>query len=415
MIQRIYLLIKEIFSQKIISSIILITIFTSAFSIAIFEIVGSNFNDYIQKKFASSVPPNSIKITSLRKNAPFTYKTRNKIKKINYVKQIYSYYISKIPVQAMINLNIPFVANISYQSDIVCIGAPYSIIRKDLRGNKYKNLWGKWKPGKKIPFLVPKIMLEAYNQSMAEANNFPKISLKMQKLLLGTQIDLYMGRSSIYTHPAYSKENAVLSGVTDNVASLALIVPISVIKYFNKKIRKNIVNDHLYSYVKVSNHEAVLTVSRRLRKMKLRTKTTTSLSKEIILLKKKVNIVISILMYIILTISFIAIMVSIIIATLQRTEYYRIMRILGSSKTFITINILIKAFILGFIATFTAVYLIEYFINHNMSSISFFNYTIKLVFNEIIIKKIIIGGSLIAMLATIPAIFKLYFKNLNCD
>lgn len=414
--QRIYLIIKEIFSQKIISIIVLFTIIITILCVGSFEIVSSNFNQYINNRFAANIPPNFIKISVDKKNKkPISDKTLKKIRKISGVKKLHSYMAAKFPVQATINFSKIFpLLRFGYRTDLIWIGAPYSIVHTDIKNWKYQKKWKNWRSGNRIPFLVPKVLLEAYNQSMAEANNLPKIDKAIQNLLLGSEVDLNIGKSSINMLSGYHKEIGELVGITDKIATLAMVVPIKVINHYNKKLLNTKSKKFIYTFIEVKNHKALLSVATKVRKFGFLVETELSLSKEIKTLKDKVNLVLNSLMLIIIILSVIAISVSTIIATLNRTEYYRIMRILGASKIFITFNIVLKYAFFGFIGSYFSMYLIKFlFLNKNIISIAAYNFSLEI--NSKLVMKIIYAGTIIPVISTIPAIIKLYTKSLNCD
>jgi hypothetical protein len=438
MMQRLFLIIREIVSQRIISSIVLITIVITLISVGIFSIVGDSFNAYIQKRFGSAIPPNYIKISPAlsknvglfnvgeNRNAKKFFQAIKMARRMQDVAAVYAYSVARVPTYASIvparilkskTLSLLFASTLNrrYATFLVCIGAPYAMIKKDIVGARNKKKWLQWEPGEHIPFLVPNMFIEAYNQSIAGAYHLPTLTPTRQRRLLGAQIDLSFNEASMMYGDQYESAPAEFVGVTEQVPSLALIVPKKVVTFYNKKFEKKHSHQYIYAYVKVKKHESVQKVMTHLKAYGVEIETKKALSQEIVSLKKNVNYVLKALMLVIMLIASIAISVSTIIAIFNRIEYYRIMRILGCSKLFIACMILVKYLSFGYIGAYASIWFIKKYVMQAIANFSIAGF--KLFFNLAMFdaEKIILYGTIIPLFSIIPGIIKLYTKNLNAD
>jgi len=326
MIQRAYLILKEIFSSRFISLIVFFSILTSVFSAGLFEIIGSNFNSYINIRFASSIPPNTMKIVPKKGKTfllfqfsdPDSIKLNDaalkKIRRINGVRTIYPVMTARVPMQARISL-----FTFRYRTDLLSIGVPYKLVKDDIKGSDYRRMWKNPSFEGEIPVLIPDSVLSAYNDGMAEPNGLPKIS---ESSATGLGFQLFFGHSSIKSFNEYNEVSATVAGFTDRINALALIIPISVARYYNKKFNNdNSHKEYLYAFVKVGDHRSLLRASKSIRKMGFNVEVEKSISRQILNLKRNVNIVIESLKFLIIIISMIAVSFSTMIATMGRVEY----------------------------------------------------------------------------------------------
>jgi len=429
MFQRIFLTFKEVFSQRFISIIVFFSIIVAVFCVGAFQIVGNSFNYYIHDKFATSIPPNFIKVTpkpagglgliQLKKDdgSVLSDAFLAKIQGLPGVREIHPYMSVQIPVQALIDLSKLFpLLNIRYRTDLVCVGAPYSMIKNDIQGKEFQKKWLNWKPGQPLPILVPNVLLDAYNQSMADANGLPKITKDLQKMMIGAHAQIFFGQSSFKTIPGFMVETGELVGFTDNVPSLALIIPLGAARFYNGKFRgQDSDKEYIYCFIEVKDHDSVITVSDKVKKWGFVVETEKSLSLEIQNLRNNVNMVIAALQWVILGMSIIAIAFSTVIATLNRTEYYRILRVLGASKAFITFTIIIKYALIGWLGATLGMFLIGNLIDEIAKVAKFSGFELKLITDKGMVAQYILSGTLIPVFSTIPALLKLYFKGLNRD
>jgi len=90
------------------------------------------------------------------------------------------------------------------------------------------------------------------------------------------------------------------------------------------------------------------------------------------------------------------------------------MRIVGSSKIFITLTIFIKYILIGAAGSFLGLWLIEYMGSTINGMINIPGIKISFLTKDIH-TKIIFYGTLITVLSTFPSLFRLYTKGLNSD
>ncbi len=255
---------------------------------------------------------------------------------------------------------------------------------------------------------------------MADANGLPKIT---ESLVMGLKAELLMGKSSIKELPGYEVIKATMVGFTGNVPSLAAIIPLDVARYYNKKFKGGTSDsEYIYSFVTVADHDSLLTVSEKIKSWGFIVEAEKPVSEEIISLQSLVGKIVAAMSVIIIFLAIIAIAFSTTIATFNRVDYYRILRILGMSKIFLTLTILIKYAIIGFIASFAALKLTQ-FGGQIVSGLAYgllkqFNISgFKLDFtaSDTLRSNLLLVGTLIPMVSTLPAIVQLYVKALNRD
>ncbi len=432
MVQRIYLIIKEVFSNYFISLIVILAITTSVFAVSLFDMIGKNFNHYIHKKFASSIQPNVIKVTPDNYRDMYLFQVKNnkatklspgvlaRIRKMPGVRTINPILTLKTPCQVRIFLNnmgltyklIGKKLGImgGYTIDAVTLGAPYQFLKGDIH-KRYRKLWRKPSFNFAIPVILPDTILKAYNDGMAEPNGAPRIS---PAAMIGRSFTLRINYSSLQRNNNFEHIEIVIAGITNKLNSLSIILPIKAIKYYNKKYNRKS-NEYLQAFIKVRSHKSQIKVSKRLKKLGLKVFTGSLISQKILKLKRNVNIIINALMYLIIFLAIVTISFSTIIATLNRIEYYRIMRIVGASKIFLTITIIIKYALIGLISSYIGIVLLKYTIDKIPGIIKFGDIKLSLKLSNPQIYKIISYGIIIPVVSTIPALLKLYYKGLNRD
>jgi ABC-type lipoprotein release transport system permease subunit len=420
MIQKAFLLLTELFKNRFISLIVLFSIIVSVISVALFTVIGNNFNSYIRNRFISSIPPRTIKVlpkppetvlffgTGRRKGPELSEKALRKIRGLKGVKNVSPVVLTRVPVQARISM-----FGITYNTDILCVGVPYSFISGDFSSGKFKKMWKSHDPEKNIPVLFPSILIDAYNRGMAEPNMLPRIS---EKMVSGMRFKLLFGYSSLRKMEKYIQVDATVTGFTDRINSLAIVVPLRAAGYYNRVLHAGSKKEsYLHAFVTVNDHSSQLRVSSLVKKMGFVVEAEKKLSREMLKLKRNVNLVIDLLMYLIVTLSVLTISFSTMIATMNRIEYYRILRILGASRNFISFSIISRYILLGIGGTFLGLQLIESLSEAvtGMINISFIR--ISLLFTEEIRSRIYLYGVMIPVVSTLPAIIRLNIKGLSRD
>lgn len=421
--ERLFLFLTEFSGNALINLIVFLAITVSTFSIITFQIIETNFNNYIKNQFAASIPPNIIKITpkpapklgflKLRR-PPGSILNDAKLKRISRWKEVQSIepvMASQIPMQALIS-----VFGLRYRTDLVCLGVPYNMIKDELKKKSDRLAWRNWN-GKKnannIPTMLPKTLFDAYNSGMAEANGLPTIS---ENFALGLKFQIIFGQSSVKKLSGAETRTARMVGFTRLIKTIALVVPYQVTRYYNQKFKGDkAAEEYIYSFVKVRHHKQVQKVVRLLKKMGFLVETKLSLSKEILALEKNVETLLHSLMLLILFLSIVAVTFSTLIATLDRIELYRLYRILGDSKLSITLTILIKYALIGWLGALSGSFLIRAVIHNFLPSLSVMSFHITLSPDPVFIRKVRFFGILIPALSAIPAIISLYSRGLNHD
>ncbi|MEJ5283559.1 MAG: hypothetical protein ACP5Q5_03700 [Brevinematia bacterium] len=412
---KILLLLKELRGNFFLNFILLIVVMISTLLSLVFIIVVLNFSNYIDKTFSKSISPDMIKVSPRPTSTPkitglFGMKLKQpkgtyidddilyQIKKIKGVKEVSPLLASRIPMQVMVSI-----FGLNYGSDLICIGVDYNLIAQDLKDKNAIKLWNNWKEGNEIPTMIPEILFQAYNSSMAEPNNLPKVSKDM---LIGVKLKLNVGKSSLKTLNGSSTENAYVAGFTDKVANICLVLPLRVMRYYNEKF--NVRSEYIHLYVKVADHASMVSVTKKLKEMGLIVESDKTLSEEILKLKNFVSIIGNVFIIIVIFIASIAIAFGSVVAVSNRFEYYKILRILGSSKTYIVFSIIFKYALLGFLAGILAINLFDYAFKMIATKFSLVSYISITSLTKPMKNNIILLSTLIPAFFSLFGILKLY-------
>ncbi len=422
MFQKIYLVAKEILSGWIFSIIVIAVIALSSFSISSIISAGKSVEHSIIDKFESIIPPDTIKVNPRpegkpgildlvfrRSNPSFVDgKSLRLISSIPGVKAVYPLNASQIPMEAVISF-----FSLNYKTDLICIGAPEEFVGSDINGNNMRKAWKDWKPGMELPVLIPEILLEAYNNSLAEPNGLPKISKDMA---IGRSLKIIFGKSSVRELPLAGEEFSKVTGFTDKIKSICLVIPIQAVSYYNGKLRNmDEESSYMCAYVKVDSHSSLLTVSGRIEKMGFTAQTDKILSEEMISLKKNLGSAVMLFTYIIIVLALFSVIFSTMMAAMRRMEYYRIMRVLGASGIFISISIVIKYSIIGFVSSMTGFLLTKEVLSIFASSLKIQGFVIKLKPDPGLMWTIVLSGVIISILSTLPALIIVHAGRVNRD
>lgn len=414
--QKLYLIIREFFSGPFINGIVFLSVTVSVFSAVLFTFMEEGFNDYIKNRFASSIPPNTLKVSPRPGKTVMYFLVRD-----SSVRPLSRWALTKIKnmpgvksADPVLNLSAPLQGKISlfglnYRTDLLCIGVPYSVIKKDIRP-VYRRRWlGKNITGK-VPVLVPRTVLTTYNEGLAAPNNLPRIS---PRSAIGLTFDLVFGHSSIRSLKGFEARKGVIAGYTDTVGTLSLVVPYSLVQYYNNKFNKGKREEYLHAFVKVENHASLLRVSRSVKKMGFMVEAEKGISKQILSLRENVNMVLSSLKYLIVFLSVVAVSFSTLIATVNRIEYYKILRILGASKYYIAFMIFVKYAFYGWIGTQCGFLLIKYFSGRIMETVNIPGVAVQFDMGTALSEAVLILGIVIPLLSALPSVFHLFLKGLS--
>lgn len=419
--QKIRLIIKEVFSGGFITVIVLFSILFSVFLLGVFGIVKDTIDKNIIGRMENSIPPNIIKVGPRANRGSFlklifkrvsgevlTEEALKEFEKISGIKKIYPVQASHIPMQAVISI-----FGLTYRTDLVCVGVPYDFLDSDIKKRVEKNKWDNWKNFQELPVLIPLFFLEAYNNSMADPNGLPRIS---QDMAVNRVVQIIFGKSSIKTVEGATTENARVIGFTDKIRSLALVIPLRAIKYYNEKFKgKSSSSEYMNFFIEVKDHSSLLSVVKKISEKGFIIETNKSFSQEIILLKSRVKFIIYILSIIVLLLAIIAISFSILIASLQKIEYYRLLRVLGASRFFISFMVFFKFSFIGIIGAFIGTKALEFFAGNFFSSLRIGFWNIGIVFERKNYFLFLSGSVFLSIIATIPTLVLLYTKRMDTD
>jgi hypothetical protein len=419
MIQKVYLVLKEIVGSRFISCIVLLSVVLSVFAVGLYRIAGDSLAHYIQDRFATSIPPNTIRVSTRQPRSRFLFEvekpkttiiTDHVLKRIwdmGGIAEVYPVSALRIPIQARLSY-----MGFNYRSDILAFGVPYRLVVGELAGERYRKIWKDPEREKVIPVLLPRYILQSYNDGMAAANGLPRLS---ERGALGFGFRLLMGKSSIKALDGFVESDAVIAGFTDQVDSLAIILPLGLVSAYNKKFIPEYRSEYQYAYVKVKDHATLIRVSSKIKELGLVAEAEQGVSEQIMRLKETIGLIIKLLQAIIVIIAVIAISFATMIATLNRIEYYRTLRIIGSSRVFLTATILIKYTILGFIGAWAGVAVLKLVAGLVAEYFHLTGIVISVSMPDEAFRSILLYGMLIPVLSTVPALVRLYTKGLSRD
>jgi len=419
MIQKAYLIAREVAGGRTISIIVLLAVALSVFSVGLFRVTGDSLASYVRGRFASSIPPNTVRI-SLRQprslflfetDAPakpaMTDRTIRAIRSLAGVTEVIPVSSLRIPVQARVSY-----LGFRYRSDLLAFGVPYRLVGSDLAGDRYRKLWRNPAREKIIPVLVPRAILRSYNDGMAGPNGLPRIS---ERGAVGFGFSLLMGRSSLKTLPGHEEADAVVAGFTDQVDSFALILPLDLVSAYNRRFIRGSGNEYQYAYVKVRDHAALLATAPRIRALGLAVETGKAVSRQIIALTDTIGLISRSLQAIVLVLALIAVSFATVIATMNRLEYYRTLRVIGASRPFLTAAIAVKYALLGLAGAWAGTALLRIAAGRFAEYFRIAGIMVPVAVPPGTLRTVLLWGALIPVLSAVPALMRLYFKGLSRD
>jgi ABC-type lipoprotein release transport system permease subunit len=421
MISKLYLIGKELTGAKFITFIVFSVILLSVSAILFFNILSDNFNRHIKNNFASSIPPNEIKVKPGEGKSIFLFSTGtgkeldsaaiSAISKIQGVKKVDSVTAVTVPTYAEASF-----LTFRYGSDLICAGADYKLVESDIKSAHMRDAWIKGASDGEIPVLIPKSLIDSYNNGLAAANGLPEIApdrlsgLKINRIA-GLKAKISFGRSSISALTGSYDAAPVIAGYTDKVNITGLVIPMKSAAEINKKFNK--AGRIMFALVGVKDHKDFEYVKNRIKSMGFITETGESISSEILKLKETVNAFIAAMISLVSILAATAIALCSVTALWGRIDYYRIMRTLGASKFFIALTIIIKFSLTGFLAAWLGICLVEIFKAYILKSIAIPG--IKLTFDIPQSTKgaIITAAAVIPILASIPTIIRMFSAKLD--
>ncbi|HPV42236.1 MAG TPA: hypothetical protein PKX40_13745 [Spirochaetota bacterium] len=419
MMQRLYLMLREVAGSRFVSCIVLLSVVLSVFAVGLFRIAGDSLSSYIHNRFASSIPPNTIRISTRQPRTLFLFETSRpggpvindrvikRIRAMEGVTEVLPVSALRIPIQARVSY-----LGFNYRSDILAFGVPQRLVAGELAGDRYRRLWRDPEREQVIPVLIPRAILQSYNDGMAASNNLPRIS---ERGAVGFGFRLSMGRSSLRTLDGHRDMDAVVAGFTDQVDSFALILPLALVSEYNRKFVEKYRNEYQYAYVRVGSHAAMLRVSPAIQRMGLVVEAEKGVSQQIMKLKETVTLIIRLLQSIIVIIAVIAISFATMIAVFNRIEYYRTLRLVGASRAFLTLTILAKYLIIGFAGAWVGAGLLRYASARVTECFHLTGFMISVSLPEDAFRAFLLAGMAVPVLSAVPALVRLYVKGLSGD
>jgi len=413
MLSKLYLIIKELSGAKFITFIVFSVILLSVSAILFFNILSDNFNRYIKNNFASSIPPNEIKVKAGESKSVLLFSTGsgkeldntsiNIISKIKGVKKVDSVIAVTVPSYATI-----YFFTFQYRSDLICAGANYKFIENDIKSKEMRDAWIKGVHEKGIPVLVPKTLIDSYNNGLAAANGLPEI---VPDKLSGLKFKLSFGKSSVSALEGAYDSSSVIAGYTDKISITGLVIPMKSAEEINKKFNKT--GRNMFALVGVKDHKDFDYVKNKIKSMGFSVETGESISSEILKLKATVNAFITAMISLVSILAAVSIALCSVTAVWGRIDYYRIMRTLGASKFFIALTIIIKFSLTGFLASWLGVYLVKIFKVYLLKSVTIPGITLTLDVSQSTIAAIITAATIIPIAASLPTIIRMFSARLD--
>lgn len=413
MLSKLYLIKKELGGGKFISLVVFCVILLSVSAIVSFNILSENFNNYIKNNFASAIPPDEIKVKPGESKSVFLFSAGTgkelntpaiqRIAGIPGVKRIDPAMAVTVPTSATI-----YFFSFQYKTDLICAGTGYNFVENDLKSKEMKQAWIKGTHEKGIPVLVPKALIDSYNNGLAAANALPEI---VPDRLSGLKFKLSFGRSSVTGIDGAYDSSSVVAGYTDKVNIMGLVIPLKAAEEINKKFEKT--GRYMFALVKVKDHKYFEDVKGRIKKMGYVVETGESLSSEILKLKRIVNAFITLMISLVSILAIVTTALCSVTAVWGRIDYYRIMRTLGASKFFIALTILIKFALMGFLASWGGILIIQYMKVYILQSITIPGVKLTFDISAATIATITTAGTVIPVAASLPAIIRMFAVKLD--
>jgi hypothetical protein len=419
MIQRMILIVKEIGGGAFASIAVLLAVVLSVFALGLYRIIGGNLEHYIRSRFAASIPPDTIKVSVRQPRSIFLFELGRPgttgisgeelgtMRRMDGVTGVYPVAALDVPLQAKVSW-----LGFSYQSDILAFGVPYPLVRRDIMGKEYRFDWENPARGRPVPVVVPRTILRSYNDGMAAPNGLPRIS---ERGAIGFGFTLVLGKSSLMSIRGFAQSGAVIAGFTDRIDSLALFLPLRLVLSYNKKFNLDPRARYQYAYVKVRDHASLVRVSSRISAMGFDVEAATTISRQITRLIRNVRLVAGSLQLVVILIAAIAVSFAAAIATFGRLEYYRLLRVIGCSRIFLTGMVFIKYAVLGLAGAFAGTELLHYAVRRLAESFHLAGFLISWNLSPDAYHAAILFGALIPAVSCVPALLRLYFKDLARD
>ncbi|URA11255.1 ABC transporter permease family protein [Thermospira aquatica] len=309
---------------------------------------------YLEKQFITKLPPQTIRITpkAVKTTSLFGIQLQRpqgsyiddtilkKIQTLSGVKKVYPFLASQIPMEVQISL-----FGMGYKSDVVAIGVPWEFIQNEIP-QRYRSRWRKWKEGETVIALLPALLLDMYNQTLAKPNQLPLIT---EDFARGQKMKIVFGKSSLKSMETPVVIDGELAGFSRKIGEIALILPYAVVEHYNLHFEKT-KPEYSYVLVEAQNHESLLSLTRAIAKLKLNVSSQTEMSQEILTMQNHLKTVFRLLQGLIWGLCSIAIGLAAFLSSFRRQSYYHLLRVLGESRLFLLAMIGAKYILLALFA-----------------------------------------------------------------
>ena len=420
MIQRFYLVLRECFSGLVLSMVVIAAISLSVIITGFFVISGNSIRNYITGQFSSSIAPDTILVSPAPGKRVFLFEVRDtgrpllddaamkRMRSLAGVSQVLPVLPVDVPLQAVVSF-----MGYHYGTDLPALGVPLALLGDDMNDTAARKEWEEAGTGEGslLPVVVPMTVLRAYNESMGPANGLPRLSAES---VTGLHFRLTVGRSSMRTKDNPYETEAKLRCFSNGIQAMALLIPEKSAREINKRFSAN-PPEYVNFYIKAKNHDALLRVSKKIKSMGYTVEVDRGISRNILELQATISRFTAIIVQAVALLAFIAAGFSALIAVFNRLDYYRILRMVGASWGFLTLSILIKYAFLGFFASLAGVAFIYYGISAIHTSMWMVPGITLALPDKTFIWHFILGGTLLPVVATFPALIFLRFRALNRD
>jgi ABC-type lipoprotein release transport system permease subunit len=413
MISKIYLILKEMAGSKFISFVVFCVILLSASAIISFNILSDNFNNYINNRFASAIPPDEIKVKPGETRSLFLFSpvagkvidtgAVNQLRAIQGVRSVDPILALTIPSSATI-----YFWSFQYNTDLIFAGASYAFVEKELKTAEMRNAWKTGKHEKGVPVLVPRGLIDSYNNGLAAANNLPEI---VPEKLTGLKFRVSFGKSSVSRLNDAFDSSSVVAGYTRGINITGLVIPLTRAEEINKKFGQK--GRYMFAIVKARDHRYIEGIKKQIKNMGYTIETGESLSAEIVRLKNTVNTFIALMVSLITILAIVSTALCSVTAVWSRIDYYRIMRVLGASRLFIAFTILVKFAVMGFLASLAGICAVSFARDYVSQALTIPGIKLSLEIKTSFASTVLIAGTLIPVIASLPAILRMFWTRLD--
>lgn len=411
---RLLLIMREIFAAPLTALLIALTFLTVTLLTGAVYGLGDGFRDYITNRFAASIPPDTLRVSARAKGSLFSGKGSAGV--------IHSWQMNRIAavkgvagVDGILRVPVPQHARVDvlghrYSSDLVCVGVPYRMIRKDIASARYRQLWLREDTEMNLPVLIPGIIMKAYNSGIAEANGLPPIA---PSTLTGFSFRVIFGKSSLKELEEYEERGATIAGFTDAVQLAGLVIPMFQARRLLEKYAPGESYTWHSLYVRFKTHDARSRVEELCGKMGLEAFSGRSLSGQLATLQRNGETAVKGFLVLFGALAFLAVMQTVTMAVMDRLEYFRVMRITGASTFFISFMLLLRTLFWALGGAGAGLLLLGY-LQEAVASYMHSMLTVKISLPvDMFFMEALMAAAILATAATVPALLRLFGSSLR--